>query len=280
VRKDSESPQRLDQEVAARQAGISRRQARELIAQRRVLVDGHLVAVASRLVSAGQSITVFPTLPDLSILALNKDWLAIDKPSGVPSQPVRERDRPSILEITAVVLASRAEPANLYPVHRLDSGTSGVMVIARTPEMARRLSLLFAGSEVKKEYTALLAGLITTELIVDAPIGRQGADRFGVRPDGRSAITRFRPLTHGHSATAVTAEITHGRTHQVRVHASHAGHPLVGDRKYGGPPAPRLMLHAWTLSHPDLGRLIAPLPEQFLEIAKEWGIGAWPAPEP
>jgi len=226
---------RLDQAIAQRYPELSRRKARELISQKRVLVNERLVAVASREVSASDRIAIVDEQTNLNIIKETADWIAVDKPAGMPTQPARDRKERSLEELL------RARFRSIYLVHRIDTGTSGVVVFARNRETAARLSELFATRAVRKTYLAVIDGTIEAELRIETPI------------EGKDAVTIVRPRADG----LVEAEILTGRTHQIRIHLASIGHPVRGDRRYGGSPAPRLMLHAWKLAHEELGELVA-----------------------
>lgn len=231
---------RLDQALAAR-FEISRRKARELIAAGRVLVNQRPVRVASREVAGDDELRYAAEVPHVPLLNLTDDWLAVDKPAGVPTQPPRDRAAMSLEEML------RLEYREIYLVHRLDTPTSGVVVFARTRAAAARLSALFASRAIRKTYVAVVAGTIENELTIEAPI------------DAKEAVTIVRPR----GGSVVEAEILTGRTHQIRIHLASIGHPVAGDRRYGGPPAARLMLHAWRLEADELGTIEAPPPAVF-----------------
>ncbi len=233
---------RLDQALAARFPDLSRRKARELIAAGRVLVNQRRVAIASREVGERDDLTVLDAAPHVPVLARTDDWLAADKPAGMPTQPPRDRAQLSLEELL------RAEYRTIYLVHRLDTPTSGVVLFARTREAAARLSALFAAGEMKKTYVAAVEPPIAAEVTIDSPL------------DGREALTVVRPLRD----RLVEVDIKTGRTHQIRRHLASIGHPVAGDRRYGGAKAPRLMLHAWRLEHATLGTLEAPVPPDFV----------------
>ncbi|MFN2240236.1 MAG: pseudouridine synthase, partial [Thermoanaerobaculia bacterium] len=108
---------------------------------------------------------------------------------------------------------------------------------------------------------ALVKGQIEEELLLGDPIARAGAVRFEASEQGRFAETFLRPLHTSGGSTLVEIRISTGRTHQIRVHLSSAGFPIVGDLKYGGVAAPRMMLHAWKLAHPSVGAWTAEPPE-------------------
>lgn len=243
---------RLDQAVAARHPEVSRRKARELIAERRVLVNDRPIAVASREVSEKDRITIAPELPDVPVIAEKREWVAFAKPAGIPAQPTRDRRTLSLEEI------ARMRFGEIYLVHRIDTGTSGAIVFARTRRAAARLSELFAAREIRKLYLAVVEGHIDHEQTIESPIG------------GRDAHTVVRPLRRLESTTLIEAEILTGRTHQIRVHLKSIERPIVGDRRYGSTvAAPRMLLHAWKLSHPELGELVAPPPSEFLGFSEE-----------
>jgi 23S rRNA pseudouridine1911/1915/1917 synthase len=233
---------RLDQAIAARFPQYSRRKARELIAARRVLVNERLVSIASREVDDDDRIAVVEVeaVPVLEIIRETPEWIAVNKPVGMPTQPARDRAIRSLEELL------RIRYREIYLVHRIDIPTSGVVIFARTRAAAAELSRLFAAGQIRKIYLARVDPPIVNELTIDTPI------------EGKEAITIVRP-----AGDAIEVEIKTGRTHQIRIHLSGIGHPVIGDKRYGGLSAPRLMLHAWKLSHPQLGELVAPPPPEI-----------------
>jgi RluA family pseudouridine synthase len=237
---------RLDQAIAALHPDISRRKARELIAARRVLVNERAVSIASREVDADDRIAVVEDVPELSIIRESEEWIAVDKPAGMPTQPTRDREQRSLEELL------RLRFREIWLVHRLDTPTSGVVLFARSAASAATLSALFANGEIRKAYLAILEGEVAEERVVDTPV------------QGKNARTTFRPLRVDGNTTLVEAIIETGRTHQIRVHAQSIGHPVAGDRRYGsGGRAARLMLHAWKLEHASFDVLEAPPPTSF-----------------
>ena len=241
---------RLDQAVAARYPEVSRRKARELIAAQRVFVNDRPVRVASREVSDTDRITLAGVLPELEILREHADWVAVNKPPGIPTQPARDRKQRSLEELM------RVRYRTLHLVHRIDTQTSGVVVFARSPASAARLSGLFASRAIRKTYLAVVEGAVLRETVIETPIGDQ---------DAHSII---RPLKALEGTTLIEAEILTGRTHQIRIHMKSIERPVVGDRRYGSTmPAPRMLLHAWKLEHPDFGDgLVAPVPGDFPDV--------------
>jgi RluA family pseudouridine synthase len=238
---------RLDQAVPQRYPQISRRKARELISQRRVLVNDRPVGVASREVSERDRITIVEDLPEIEILREESDWLAVNKPAGLATQPMRDREQRSLEELL------RVKYREIFVVHRIDTQTSGVVVFARTRKAAARLSELFASREVHKTYLAVIEGTIDHDVLtIESPIG------------GKDAHTIIRPLRRIEDTTLISAEIRTGRTHQIRIHLKSIERPVVGDRRYGSTiAAPRMLLHAWQLEHASLGTVTAPPPADF-----------------
>jgi len=236
---------RLDQAVAERFEGLSRRKARELIASGAILVNRRPVRIASRHVNATDEITRVEKAAEIPLIASTDDWLAVNKPAGLPTQPTRDRKEISLEDLL------RVKYREIYLVHRLDTPTSGVVLFARTREAAAEFSELFATGAMKKTYVAVVSGEIDREMAIDAAI------------DGKDALTIVRPRAGGGAGAPlshVEVEIKTGRTHQIRIHLASIGHEVAGDRRYGGPPAQRLMLHAWKLEHPSVGTLEAPVP--------------------
>lgn len=238
---------RLDQAIAARHPELSRRKARELISLERVLVNDRPVRVASREVKESDRITIVEALPEISILNETRDWIAVDKPAGMPTQPTRDRATRSLEELM------RIRFRDIFLVHRIDTQTTGVVVFARNRKAAAALSALFVTREVRKTYLAVAEGRIDHELTIESPIG------------GKDAHTILRPLRQLEDTTLVEAQILTGRTHQIRIHLKSIERPVVGDRRYGSSmPAPRMLLHAWKLEHAFFGgELTAPIPADF-----------------
>ncbi len=231
---------RLDQAIASR-FDLSRRKARELLAAGRVLVNHRRVSIASREVIDNDHIAIVAE-QKLDILKLTRDWIAVNKPAGMPAQPARDRKDLSLEDIL------RAQYKQIWLVHRLDTPTSGVVVFARSAQAAARLSKLFAARAMRKTYVARVDPPVDGETRIDTPL------------DGKDAITIVRPRERD----LVEAEIETGRTHQIRRHLASIGHPVVGDRRYGSTVnAPRLMLHAWRIEHNDIGLIEAPVPADF-----------------
>jgi 23S rRNA pseudouridine1911/1915/1917 synthase len=213
-----------------------------------VLVNERAVSVASREVTDTDRIAVVDDAPRLDIIQLTDGFVAVNKPAGMPTQPTRDRKQRSLEEFL------RLQFKSIYLVHRLDTGTSGIVIFARTRGAAASLSGLFAGGEMRKIYLARVAGTIDHPITIESPIS------------GKEALTLVRPL----EGDRIEVEIRTGRTHQIRIHLASVSHPVVGDRRYGGPPAPRMMLHAWKLEHEAIGSLEAPPPADLRGSPVPW----------
>ena len=258
---------RLDQLVAKR-TGLSRRAAREALKLGGVQVDRKRVRVAGKLVASGIEVRVAfdpeqPPVPRMEIPVVFEDpWLlVVNKPAGLPTQGTWASDRHDLL---AVLKAQRPE-LKLFLHHRLDQGTSGLLIFSKDQSINAELTRKFTEHEVRKTYLARVSKPVEA-CTVDRPIGRLRnavPGRFGVEGDlmeSKSAITEFRPATVEECAGLpeghwIIAEPRTGRTHQIRVHLASLGAPVRGDRLYGGEEAPEMELHAWKLAlrHPGTG---------------------------
>lgn len=194
----------------------------------------------------------------LSILHLSAQMIVLDKPSGLLSVPGRGAGKEDCLSSRV-----QAEFPDALIVHRLDMGTSGIVVMARGARAQRELSLLFQERKVKKRYQARVDGRWTAAAAgeIELPIGVDWPNRPKQKVDhatGRPSLTRYRVLDIG-AESRIELEPVTGRSHQLRVHLEAMGHPILGDDFYGTPAsfakAERLMLHACRieLDHPETG---------------------------
>lgn len=203
------------------------------------------------------------------ILARTAGWIAVDKPSGLPSRPVPGRG-PNALSLLESWLRSH-EPGPHPPgvIHRLDRGTSGVLVFSLEPRTHRALVAAFAAGEVKKEYLAVVRGAPRPRRgLIDIPLRRNASGLVVPDPEGKEAKTRYETMEKLPGASLLLVRPLHGRMHQIRVHLAARGTPVLGDHVYGGDepeatgsksadPAiavgkpPRLMLHAVRLRLPE-----------------------------
>ncbi len=273
--------ERLDSALA-RMFGLSRAQAADLIGNGDVLVDGHPAAKSDR-VPAGQwldvtlppppvPLSVIPQpVPGLRLLFEDADIIVVDKPVGVAAHPTPGWSGPTVLQGLlgaghTVATSGAAERQGI--VHRLDAGTTGVMVVAKSESAYSALKQAFRDRAVDKRYHALVQGHPDPfRGTIDAPIARHpsGDGRFAVVADGRPSVSHYDTLEAFRAASLVEVRLETGRTHQIRVHMAAIRHPCVGDRLYGADPvlAKRLglnrqWLHAVSLSfaHPADGRVV------------------------
>jgi 23S rRNA pseudouridine1911/1915/1917 synthase len=273
---------RLDQFLAEPLG--SRARAQRLIDAGLVLVDGRLRPKRHPLRGGevveveepAQSAPVAEADPARFEIAYEDDHLlVIDKPAGVVVHPARGNRSGTLAQALAGVAAGGDEPWRAGIVHRLDRDTSGLLVVAKSEETHRALKALLAARRLQREYLALADGHPEARSgTIEAPIGRHRRDPVLMSIDSdspREARTHFEieRLLPESSLLRVTLET--GRTHQIRVHLSAIGHPLLGDRQYGGRMAyglTRQFLHATRLSfpHPATGRDLdvqSPLPDDL-----------------
>ena len=225
----------------------------------------------------------------LEVVYKDRALLVIDKPAGLVVHPGAGNARHTLQNALLALDPKLALVPRAGLVHRLDKDTSGLLVIARTPEAHTALTAAMAAREITREYLALCTGVMTGGGKIDRPIGRHRTlrTRMAVRADGREAITHYRIEKRFRAHTLVRVRLETGRTHQIRIHLAHIGFPLVGDPVYGGrrrvpagcPPRvaealrnfSRQALHAarLTLAHPDTGRELqfeAPLPADMQQL--------------
>lgn len=275
-------PGRLDA-VVATGLGVSRADAQRAIAAGTVLVDGerrpksHRLAGGERLeIDLSTADEVPPEGPALQIRYRDDHLAVVSKPAGVPTHPTQSRRSGTVVNRLlgmALPLAPAGGPLRPGIVHRLDAGTSGVLVVALTDEAFAGLASTFRLHAADRRYLALVRGQVPHDRFeVDAALGRRGARIRLDATAGRAAATAFEVLERFERATLLQAAPRTGRTHQIRVHLASTRHPILGDRRYGGggPDAAALglsrpFLHAWRigLDHPVTGARIEvedPLP--------------------
>lgn len=284
----NEDSLRLDQLLAARFKGLySRTYFQKLIEQGLVLVNGNPVKKRTIPVindeievefAAEQTSEILPENIPLNILYEDDDILVINKPAGFVVHPAPGNWTGTFVNALIYHCKCLGEnKSDLRPgiVHRLDKDTTGVMIAAKNTYSQARLIESFSKREVKKLYLAIAFGNPGTQTIT-APIGRHPVHRqkMAVIETGREAISCIETLSVTEKLSLVQVNIKTGRTHQIRVHLSSVGTPVLGDALYGNKStnerfhANRQMLHASTLAitHPRTGKLMefeAPLPEDF-----------------
>lgn len=236
-------------EFLSRRGGIPLEEARAAIERGAAFVGGKRVRSASARLVKGDRVEVtlrergdVPAAPApleaVRILRLDSQILAIDKPAGVTAQEGRAGGE-SLLDLAEALLKSQGEDARVLLVHRLDRGTTGVTVLARTRAAQRALLEEFREGRAEKEYRALVHGAVAQdqgEIALALGPDPTAPGRRRVDPGGEQALTRYRVIERfGDRATLVAALPQTGRTHQIRVHFQSLGHPLLGDARYGGP---------------------------------------------
>ena len=266
--------------VVARMTGLSRSVSARLIDGGEVLMDG-VVAGKSDRVGAGQVLEVampapastepVPTPADLPILFEDDDVIVVDKPAGLAAHPSLNFEGPDVLGALMAMgctLTAFGPPERKGIVHRLDVGTSGCMVVAKSERAYTLLKQAFRDRTVEKIYHSLVQGRPDpTSGTIDAPIGRDNRHQWkmGIRADGRHSITHYETLEAMAGGSLLEVHLETGRTHQIRVHMAAVGHPCVGDDMYGADPSlsaklglSRQWLHAVTLGfeHPGLGEWV------------------------
>ncbi len=300
---------RLDSYLAARTGAISRSRIKSLILEGYVTRNGIATRDASESVQAGATYSLSPpaavsAIPQGQNIALNILYedpylLVLDKPAGMVVHPAP--GNPDGTLVNALIahcgdsLTGIGGEKRPGIVHRLDKDTSGVMVAAKTELALVKLSAAFAARDLERAYKALCWGLPTpAQGEIEADIGRDPRDRKRmavVTRNGKHALTRYKLIQNfGMGAASITCNLATGRTHQIRVHMAHIGHPLIGDpvylkrrpaaAKYLSEPArglaldfPRQALHAEILgfNHPITGevlRFTTPPPEDFKTLER------------
>jgi 23S rRNA pseudouridine1911/1915/1917 synthase len=246
----------------------------------------HTDVVAVRIGEAPASGIEATPMP-LAIVHEDDHVLVLDKPPFLLVHPTEPGQCHTLVNGIAHYYREQGITARIHPVHRLDRDTSGLVLIAKTPEAHRQLSAQLTTRALKREYVALVSGEIRDDAgTVDAPIARHPTQPVlrAVRHDGEGARTHFRVLERFSDATLVGLELETGRTHQIRVHMAHLGHPLLGDRqcgRRGGKRIGRQALHAVRISfvHPGHGERVgfeAPLPDDIERLRAELRRGQSP----
>jgi len=283
--------ERVDK-VVALLTGLTRADVARLISGGGVLIDSHAVDTRHRKVAAGQQLEIHvgegsvahelrpvePERAEFVVVHADESIVVVDKPAGLVVHPGAGQRHGTLAggiverfpDIAAAALAGAGEPSRPGIVHRLDKDTSGLLVVARTPEAYRALVAQLASRSMGRTYRALVVGAMAAEQgVIEAPVGRSERDptRMAVSARGREARTRYRVLERFHEpadTTLLEVELDTGRTHQIRVHLSAIGHPVLGDPRYGGRSreisCPRPFLHAERL------RLVHPadqLPREY-----------------
>jgi 23S rRNA pseudouridine1911/1915/1917 synthase len=286
-----EAGRRLDKFLVERlPKTLSRACIQKLVRSGGITVGGRAVK-AHHALRAGESVSVeiprmipaklVPEDLPLDVVYEDESLLVIDKPGGMVVHPAPGNWSGTL----ANALASHCEklsavggPAKPGIVHRIDKGTSGLLVAAKTDEAHRALARQFKNKTSRRVYVAVVKGVVQLDNgIIDLPIGRHVRDKMKMAVDFNSekeAVTRYHVLERFSDSTLVELVLATGRTHQIRVHMSHIGYPLLGDGKYGSADGlERPMLHAKLLgfSHPATGKYMeftSPVPADMKRLIK------------
>jgi 23S rRNA pseudouridine1911/1915/1917 synthase len=283
---------RLDQFLARALPKFSRSRLQQLIREKFVTLNDSS-ARPRDLVRCGDRVKVNEPPPEkidnqpeeipLEVLYEDEDLIVINKPAGLvvhPGSGQREHTLVNALLHHFPKLSGIGGKERPGIVHRLDKETTGCLVVAKTDEAHRDLSAQFANRTVEKTYLALVAGKLRTMAgTIEEKIGRHPIDRQRMSTAsrrGRAAKTDYRVVSSSEELSLVECRLHSGRTHQIRVHLQHLGHPVLGDKIYGKKHAdafPRQMLHAWKLGfrHPrtqEWKNFEAPLPTDFQDAIK------------
>lgn len=281
------SPEPTVAAVVRQQTGVAWSLARRLCTEGRVTVNGQRCLDPASRVAPGTVVAVDQLAPKLrtgplaesAIVFYDRDVIVVDKPAGMLSVADEPGNRETIVDYTRTLLrrmGGRGASSALGVVHRLDKDTSGLIVFARTADAKRALAAQFRGHTTDRIYHAIAHGAVTatrveTYLLLDRGDGLRGSYGHFRRPKGdapveaKRAVTHIRPIASLVGATLVECRLETGRQHQIRIHMSELGHPLVGERvyirDYAGVKigAMRPMLHARTLGfvHPRTGERIS-----------------------
>lgn len=234
-----------------------------MIGRGAVLVNGRR-GKKGALVHTGDSVEVKAAPPataiepdpesQIEILFQDAAVLVVNKPGGIPCHPLRSGERGTVMNAVVArfpeTAAAGDKPLEGGLVHRLDNGTSGALMIARTNEAFAKLRAAIRSGDVRRRYQALVAGNLQAPLSISTPIAHHpknprrmvtaGDESEGRRLAARPAFTRVEPIRRVGPLTLAAVTPATGARHQIRVHLASAGHPIVGDKLYGGPPADRL----------------------------------------
>lgn len=254
--------------------GMGNREAREALATGKVWLRGCPVADPGRVVDPAE-VDVRPSAPrvvmgrDPLVLLRDPGFVVVWKPSGMLAVPAPHRHDPSVLGFV------RRQFGKSFPVHRLDEGTSGLMIVALREDVQEALKSLLERHLVERRYLAIVRGSLREPLTVRNTLVRDRGDgKRGSGIGGKPAVTHFAPVEALNGATLVEAQLETGRTHQVRIHLAELGHPVLGDDLYGDGRGGRLALHAWRLAfnHPGSNKPIAleaPLADDLEELRRK-----------
>lgn len=251
----------------------SRRTLQTWLKNRRFRLDGKLVTREDTLLSKGQTLLTqdtfkAPKVPGLNILYEDRYFIVIDKPTGLLSVPL---DEGHAKRHALGLLREHFDTDQIFAVHRIDRETSGILLFARGKESERRFDALFESHDILREYYAIVEGRLKDEEGTwESKLLELPSLHVVESPEGKDAVTHFKVIRRSAKYTYLKLMLETGRKHQIRVHCQMAGHPVVGDQRYGAVenPLKRLCLHACTLGfkHPFTNKPVqftSPLPGIF-----------------
>ncbi|HYI45942.1 MAG TPA: RluA family pseudouridine synthase [Actinomycetota bacterium] len=293
---EAEVGERVDV-VLARRAQITRSQAQRALKTGTITIEG-LGARPGQRLEAGQTIAgeippaaiAEPQAEDIPITIRYSDEkvLVVSKPAGIVTHPARGNEGGTLVNALLGLGGPLSGARSIRPgiVHRLDKDTSGLLLVAKDDTAHETLLDAMRRREIERRYLALVRGRLGAGTgTIEAPIGRHPARRklMAVTPGGRPSVTHYSEIEATDELSLLEVKLETGRTHQIRVHLAHVGHPVVGDRTYGGSGdlsqrlgLDRFFLHAWKLGfpHPDDGRRIEvtdPLPDDLASALNQAG---------
>ncbi|AVX21543.1 MULTISPECIES: RluA family pseudouridine synthase [Carboxydocella] len=271
--------------ILRQQLQVSGRAIQRLTRRRGILLNGR-APFLGHTVKAGDELKVLletaapapgltPIHMALDILFEDEQCLALNKPAGIAVHPggPHQGQKPTLAHGVAYYLQQKGLAPVAHPVHRLDRDTSGVVLFAKHSHAHHVLDQLLRSGKISRYYQAIVLGQPPAETgEISAPIGPHPhhPQLRAIIPAGQPALTRYRLLQTGKEWSLLELELVTGRTHQIRVHLSHLGCPILGDKYYGGPAAPlapRPLLHCQRLVWPGQG-ISAPLPADFRNFLK------------
>jgi 23S rRNA pseudouridine1911/1915/1917 synthase len=274
---------RLDVFVQTAMPRLSRAFVHRLCDDGKITVDGKVVTKSGYKLREGDTIVIdyddaqLDEIPhiDLPVLYEDDDCVVINKPVGVLTHSKGAFNPEGTVATFMRDKLQDMDGNRAGIVHRLDRATSGVIICAKNTEALSFLQKQFSQRKVKKAYIAAIEGTLEpAEAIIDMPIERnpKAPATFRVGPNGKHATTHYKVIQTGARNSLLELKPETGRTHQLRVHLAHVGHPIIGDPLYNGKPADRLYLHALSLeiTLPNRERKVfeAPLPADFAAIMK------------
>ena len=297
----ADSGQRIDQYLTQRFPDHSRATIQQWIKQGGVKINGHNTKSKTLLkgfevielnIELQQAVEDLPEQMPLDIVFEDEHLLIINKPAGLVVHPGSGNPDGTLLNGLLALSESQAMLPRAGIVHRLDKDTSGLMVVAKTAGCQQQLIELLKTHDVKRQYICVVRGVISQPGRIENQMGRHKTQRIkmAVVMNGKTAITEYQPLEQFDHYTSVQDNLETGRTHQIRVHMHHLGHPLVGDPLYGNPKRvdpqvnnelkdiirdfPRQALHAEQLEfvHPVTKQLIsekAKIPDDLCQLLED-----------